>query len=133
MIAFILLQAGKQPTSEAAKKFAELDPLGIGMTVIGVSIVFLSLMLLYLTFKNIAKLYSIDYKKRFARKKVQSGELVEVVSEPTGELGAAIGMALFLYKNEMHDHENTFLTIKKVTKTYSPWSSKIYGIRKQLK
>ncbi|HAH59495.1 MAG TPA: phage tail protein, partial [Bacteroidales bacterium] len=30
---------------------------------------------------------------------------------------------------ELHDHEDAVLTIKKVARTYSPWSSKIYGLR----
>ena len=38
-------------------------------------------------------------------------------------------MAIHLYYSEMHDKENTVLTIDKVSKTYSPWSSKIYGLR----
>ena len=47
----------------------------------------------------------------------------------TGEINAAIGMALYLHFSELHDYESTVLTIKKVQKTYSPWSSKIYGLR----
>ena len=42
---------------------------------------------------------------------------------------AAIAMALYLYQNELHDYENTVLTINKVSKNYSPWSSKLYGLR----
>jgi hypothetical protein len=30
---------------------------------------------------------------------------------------------------EVHDFEDTVLTIKKVQKPYSPWSSKLYGLR----
>ena len=103
------------------------------MTVIAMTVVFGSLLLLYLTFKNIARVYSIDLKKKFIGKKENTDKIQIIAEKPTGELGAAIGMALYLYKSELHDYENTFLTIKKVTKTYSPWSSKIYGIRKPLK
>ena len=40
-------------------------------------------------------------------------------------------MAIHLYKldNEAHDFETTILTINKESKSYSPWSSKIYTLR----
>lgn len=31
--------------------------------------------------------------------------------------------------DDNHDVENTVLTIRKVARTYSPWSSKIYSLR----
>ena len=46
----------------------------------------------------------------------------------SGEEIAAIVMALHEHLNA-HDQENTILTINKVKKAYSPWSSKIYGLR----
>jgi Na+-transporting methylmalonyl-CoA/oxaloacetate decarboxylase gamma subunit len=46
------------------------------------------------------------------------------------EVGAAIAMALYLYTNQLHDQENPVITMIKVSRTYSPWSSKIYGLRK---
>ena len=51
-------------------------------------------------------------------------------SDVNTEIAAVISTALHLYKNDVHDFENTVLTIKKVAKAYSPWSSKIYGLRK---
>jgi hypothetical protein len=50
--------------------------------------------------------------------------------EVPDEVNAAIAMALFLYQNDLHDNENTVLTLQKVSRTYSPWSSKIYTLRK---
>jgi glutaconyl-CoA/methylmalonyl-CoA decarboxylase subunit delta len=117
---------------EAAAEFAKLDPYGIGMTLVAMSVVFLSLIILYVTFKNIAKLFAYDFKSK-TQKTISSGETQDKKSEETLELGAAIAIALHLYQNELHDHENTLLTIKKVNGNYSPWSSKIYGMRKELK
>jgi hypothetical protein len=45
------------------------------------------------------------------------------------EVFAAIAVALHFYKSDLHDHENAVLTINRVARTYSPWSSKIYGLR----
>lgn len=52
--------------------------------------------------------------------------------EDLGEIGkvnAAIALALSLYLDDAHDYENTVLTMQKIMKPYSPWSSKIYGLR----
>ena len=48
----------------------------------------------------------------------------------SGEVNAAIAMALYLYSSEIHDQENPVITMIRVSRTYSPWSSKIYGLRK---
>jgi hypothetical protein len=34
-----------------------------------------------------------------------------------------------MYFNEMHDEESDIITVKRVSKTYSPWSSKLYNMR----
>ncbi|HRZ77979.1 MAG TPA: hypothetical protein P5248_11465, partial [Bacteroidales bacterium] len=44
------------------------------------------------------------------------------------EVSAAIAMALHLHFNAQHDLESNVVTIKRVSKRYSPWSSKIYGL-----
>lgn len=45
------------------------------------------------------------------------------------EIVAAISMALFELGEETHDIESTILTINKVDRRYSPWSSKFLGMR----
>lgn len=46
------------------------------------------------------------------------------------EINASIALAIHLYFSEKHDKESAVLTINRVAKLYSPWSSKIYGLRK---
>ena len=46
------------------------------------------------------------------------------------EIIAAIALALHMHSKELHEEEKTVLTLKSVAKIYSPWSSKIYGLRK---
>ncbi len=41
---------------------------------------------------------------------------------------AAISLALHLYLNDQHDVESNVITIKRIQKRYSPWSSKIYSM-----
>jgi Na+-transporting methylmalonyl-CoA/oxaloacetate decarboxylase gamma subunit len=113
----------------AGEKFGAMDPFGVGMAVIAMSVVFAALLLLYVVFKNTKKIYSIDLKTLFKRKEKITETLKDTEEEITGEINAAIALALHLYVSELHDHEEAVLTIKKVARTYSPWSSKIYGMR----
>ncbi len=45
------------------------------------------------------------------------------------EIAVAISAAIHLFTQEVHDSENYVLTINRIQKPYSPWSSKIYGLR----
>lgn len=107
--------------------FMKIDPYGIGMTVIGYVIVFIALLLLYIVFYNLTKLLASNLK-RSLKKEGHSTEK-EHTLEISGEVNAAIAAALYLYSNELHDQENTVLTISRISRTYSPWSSKIYSLR----
>lgn len=126
-----LLQIVSDTTKATINKnshiFQKLDPYGIGMTVIGYVVVFVALLFLYIIFYNLTKVLNINVK-RLLRKE---GKLEEIKEDQsiTGEVNAAIAMAIYLYYNEMHDKEDAVLTINKVSRTYSPWSSKIYGLR----
>ncbi|MFZ1279483.1 MAG: OadG family protein [Ignavibacteriaceae bacterium] len=127
-----LLQQAANDSSKAVIKhnselFLKLDPFGIGMTVIGYVVVFIALLLLYIIFFNLTKVLQINVKKLLRRE----GKAIEIKEDLSisGEVNAAIAMALHLYYSEMHDKEDTVLTINQTSRTYSPWSSKIYGLR----
>lgn len=46
-----------------------------------------------------------------------------------GEEAAAIALAIHMYKSQLHDMESLTITLQKVSRIYSPWSSKIYSLR----
>jgi hypothetical protein len=50
-----------------------------------------------------------------------------------GETLAAISLALHLYHKQVQGMEEAVMTFRNVSKTYSPWSSKIYGLRQNPK
>jgi len=50
-------------------------------------------------------------------------------NEMSDEAAAAISLAIHMFKQEMHDMESLTITLKKVSRIYSPWSSKIYTLR----
>ena len=106
-----------------------INSFGIIVALVGYITVFSSLLLLYLIFYNIPKLYKIQLKKKMKRiGKRKNGEEGECCVDITGQTSAAISMALHLYFDEIHDDEDMVMTITKVSKRYSPWSSKIYGL-----
>ncbi len=100
----------------------------IYISVVGYVVVFVALLLLAIILMNLSKLLSLNIKKKLAREKGESKEEKDPFDIP-GEVTAAIAMALHLHFEEAHDLENTILTIKKVQRPYSPWSSKIYSLR----
>lgn len=127
-----------EPVITSGEQFAQFDPTGGGMAFIAMGVVFMGLAALYVFFKLTSRILAIDIKKQLqARTAIKtkagkaevpdSGDMGLVI---TGEVNAALAMTLFLYSSELHDAENTVLTINKVSRTYSPWSSKIYGLRK---
>ncbi len=101
---------------------------GLFISLVGYLIVFIALVMLFLIFSNITKLLHLNIRKKLAAKgEVYEGKDSDL--EMSGETNAAIATALYLYFSELHDLESAVLTIKKVQKVYSPWSSKIYGLR----
>ena len=115
--------------AKAADAFITLDPSGIGMTMIAMTVVFLALIFLYLIFKYIGHLNTSSSRKKSLVKKGKIEEASKISEDAPGDVYAAIAMALHLYQSQMHDEENTVITMEKVARSYSPWSSKIYGLR----
>lgn len=114
-------------SNEKIENFKRNDELGIGMTITAMAVVFLGLLLLYLIFKQVGKA-AIAASKRNAQK---AGAPVNASApdEVSGEVFAAIATALYEMSDDNHDIEHTVLTIRKVRRAYSPWSSKIYSLR----
>jgi Na+-transporting methylmalonyl-CoA/oxaloacetate decarboxylase gamma subunit len=113
----------------SGESFVEFDPYGIGMTAIAMLVVFSVLAILFVIYKNLGRFFV--RKSRASSKGTDDKGMIERPEEGmSGEVNAAIAMALHLYQTELHDYENTVLTIQKVSRNYSPWSSKIYTLRK---
>ena len=101
----------------------------ITVAIIGMVVVFASLILLVVFFLRLPKVVHFNYRRFF---RLQGHELTpETSGTPTmsGETNAAIAMALYLYFNELHDKESNVITMNRIEKRYSPWSSKIYNIK----
>ncbi|ACF43233.1 OadG family transporter subunit [Pelodictyon phaeoclathratiforme] len=99
----------------------------LALAVTGYSVVFLSFFLLALLFSVIPKILSWNVRRTFDDKGDEAKRALAGNMIP-GEVSAAISVAISLYLDELHDQENAILTIRKVGKSYSPWSSKIYNV-----
>ena len=114
------------------EKFEEHDSVGIGMSISAMSVVFFGLILLYVSFKVVGRV-SVNLSKRNAMKAKGITDKQETkekkLGEAPGEIFAAIAMAMHEMQSDVHDVEDTVLTITRVKRSYSPWSSKIYTLR----
>jgi hypothetical protein len=119
----------EHPSAGAA--FAKSDPHGAIMAAISIGAVFIILVLLCLLFKYIGKANTNRVKKSIQKGFDKQGyeTIWEEEHEISGETIAAIAMALQLFETEKVDLDSTILTIEKTSRTYSPWSSKIYSMR----
>lgn len=118
-------------TNKKIEDFAERDANGFGMTVMAMAIVFSALLVLCLCFYGLSKIGSMRSRNRKAKAhgtEAPSLSQIRDTEHDSGEEIAAIVMALHDHL-DAHDTENTILTINRVKRAYSPWSSKIYGLR----
>lgn len=119
-------------TNDKIEQFAEKDKNGFAMTLMAMCIVFSALIILCVCFKAIS---SIGAGRQARNKMIAAGVENPVITTKerheavdSGEEIAAIIMALHEHLNS-HDNESHTLTINKVKRAYSPWSSKIYNMR----
>ena len=115
-----------------SEEIAAADPVGLGLTVASVSVVFLVLIFLAIIFTQYGKMLMNIQKKRAVKAAAattpaattQAASSVDV----SGEVYAAIATAVHLYHDELHDEENTIITIQKVERSWTPWNAKYYNM-----
>ncbi len=102
---------------------------GITVAIVGFLIVFCSLTVLVIVFTQLPKLIYMKVRKAKVPKKSKTEQAAaQDEFNVEGNVTAAISLAMHMYFNELHDEESNIVTIKKVKKAYSPWSSKIYSV-----
>ena len=119
---------------ETASKAAEDASWGdmLLMAGIGFAVVFGVLVLLIYIMRGMGWVFTRQKKAEKAAKAAAAGVTLaeedhhEAITDQ--EIAAAIITALKLYKSNLHDQESEMLTIHRITRAYSPWSSKIHGL-----
>ena len=119
-----------------AENFAKNDPVGWMMAIIAMSVVFSALIVLFLSFKFLYPLCAwcgLKMMKSFHRKKQyeqitdrrQAQRQMQIKDAKDGtvvddnELAAAIGVALFMHEDGMHDQESGVLTLATTNSTWT--------------
>ena len=100
---------------------------GIMVSVLGYLIVLSALTFLFAIYSLIPRLLNAYTKYQLVRsgkKECADKNSLGI----TGDESAAIAAAISIILNEQHDLESGTITIKRVSKRYSPWSSKIYAM-----
>ncbi|BDD01621.1 OadG family transporter subunit [Persicobacter psychrovividus] len=119
-----------QEVTQAANDFAAAHPLEEGWIIlsVGMLIIFLALLLLFVVFGFVLPgILNLLARKPKVKMKVKAADgVTDKEVAMSGEVAAAISAGIYQFLEEAHDEENTILTIDKVKRNYSPWSSKIY-------
>jgi len=123
--------ARKMTQAEKARNAKENDSWGGAITIIAMTIVLSALIVLSILFYGFGKVSSwlLARKKKAATEKFKDHDGHDEEDLASGEAIAAISLALAEHFGQGHDIEDTILTIRKLRKAYSPWSSKIYNLR----
>lgn len=117
--------------AKQAEKIKESDPIGIGLTAVAVAVVFLALVCIALIISGSGKLIAgaeERNKQKGTAKKTPAIKPVSQGSSSEDETMAAIAAAIYLYNNELHDEEDTVITIQKVEREWTPWNAKYYNM-----
>jgi glutaconyl-CoA/methylmalonyl-CoA decarboxylase subunit delta len=104
--------------------FSRITEFSITVAIVGYVIVFLALVLLFWVYSMLPKI--INYIAQRKLKKEGKCDDCDVMNVEGG-VAAAISMVLFMTINELHDEESDVITIKRISRQYTPWSSKIYS------
>ena len=131
--------ASSNETGEKISKQDKLkrdDPYGIGMALISMAVVFTALIMIYI----MLKIFNYVTRRATQKSKAQASatpaaamtakESKKEDDAVDGPTCAAIGVALHLHFNSMHDEESEVITINMPSKLYSPWAQKELTMKK---
>lgn len=107
---------------------SDSDNSGMGVTLMSMCIVLFALIVLSLLFLFFGKIFAKNQSKKKSEAKGETAT-ADDDDHDSGEVIAAIAMALDEHFNSKHDLEDTVLTIRRMKRAYSPWNSKIYNMR----
>lgn len=124
------LQSTTAGTSSPTINLAGFDGIAFSTELLIIGVVVLLFFWLYHTYFVVPRLNGKQPERKKTNITAKDTQLnLNDASDVTDEISVVIGLALHLYKKQLSDYEKARLTIARVSRTYSPWSSKIYGLR----
>ncbi len=107
------------------------DSKGVGLTVVAVAVVFFALICICFIMKGYGSLImSVQDRKKNKHAKKDNQEAPAKTKDVAGEVYAAIAAAIYAYDQDLHDEEDTVITIQKVERAWTPWNAKFYNMNK---
>lgn len=112
-----------------AERIQSSDPAGVGLTVVAVVVVFLLLACICFIMKGFAAGVTKVQNRHSGSKGATAAESkTPAKAGNSEEVYAAIAAAIYAYNEELHDEENTVITIQKVERSWTPWNAKFYNM-----
>ena len=123
--------AQRMTQAEKAKNAEVNDKYGGAITIVAMIIVISALAILSVLFLLFGKISTMTQSRRKLQARGMTKDDIDDDHEDvdSGEVIAAISMALAEHFDARHDIEDTILTMRRIRRAYSPWSSKIYNMR----
>lgn len=111
-----------------SERIKESDPVGVGLTLIAILVVFLALVLVAFIIAGLSSVIRKSEEKKAAKEaapKAETAAAAAPVAAQGGEVYAAIAAAIHMYMDELHDEESNIITIEEKG---TAWNSKIYNM-----
>ena len=114
-----------------AERIKASDPVGVGLTVVAVVVVFTALICVACIISLFGRGVARSEKRKAAKAAAANGSSpAQAVAQTSaeGDVYAAIAAAIHLYNEELHDEEDTIITIQKAERAWTPWNAKFYNM-----
>lgn len=107
------------------------DPVGVGLTVVAICVVFFALVCICFIMKGYgAAIMKVQNRKANKNAAAHGVSEAPAAKDVSGEVYAAIAAAIYAYDADLHDEEDTVITIQKVERAWTPWNAKFYNMNK---
>lgn len=113
-----------------AERIQSSDPHGMGLAMVAIAVVFFALVCICFIMKGYGSAIQKIQDRRSAASAPSAKSGSASADQATGEVYAAIAAAIYAYSQDMHDVEDTVITIQKVERAWTPWNAKFYNMNK---
>lgn len=114
-----------------AERIQESDPNGGGLALVAICVVFIALICICFIMLGYGAIIQKVTEKNENKDKKSEPKVASVSAcskAVDGEVYAAIAAAIYAYEQDLHDEEDTVITIQKVERAWTPWNAKFYNM-----
>lgn len=104
-----------------------LSSMATTIAVIAFGVLLVILIAINILFVILPKLQEYN-ARRSAEKAIKAADSQQSAEGADDDISAVISLALHLSMDDAGERDGSVITIKRVSRNYSPWNSKIYGL-----